>query len=105
MTVDGGAPKSRLELVMERLRQQDEARGITQVTLTDAQREAIAEEKRQHEARVAQRRIMHQASLASSFDPAAALERESELRRDLDRFDREHEEKLAASRRGSDNAG
>ena len=69
-------------------------------TLTDAQREAIAEAKRQHEARVAQRRIMHQASLAGSFDPAAALEREAELRRDLDRFDREHEEKLARIRRG-----
>ena len=99
MTVDG-APKSRLELVMERLRKQDEAQGITQVTLTDAQREAIAEEKRQHEARVAQRRIMHQAALAGSFDPAAALEREAELRRDLDRFEREHEEKLARLRRG-----
>jgi hypothetical protein len=99
MTVDG-APKSRLELVMERLRKQDEAQGITQVTLTDTQREAIADEKRQHEARVAQRRIMHQTAIAGSFDPAAALEREAELRRDLDRYEREHEEKLARIRRG-----
>ncbi len=99
MTVDG-APKSRLELVMERLRKQDEAQGITQVTLTDAQREAIAETKRQHEARVAQRRIMHETAMASSFDPAAALERQDELRRDLDRFEREHEETLARIRRG-----
>ena len=95
-----GAPKSRLELVMERLRKQDEEKGITQVTLTDTQREAITDAKRQHEARVAQRRIMHQTALAGSFDPAAALERESELRRDLDRFEREHEEKLARIRRG-----
>lgn len=95
-----GAPKSRLELVMEKLRQQDEARGVVQVTLTDAQREAIAEARRQHEARVAQRRIMHQAEVAGSFDPMAALEREAELKRDLDRFEREHEEKLARIRRG-----
>lgn len=95
-----GAPKSRLELVMEKLRQQDEAKGIVQVTLTDAQREAIADAKRQHEARVAQRRIMHQTTVAATFDPMAALEREAELKRDLDRFEREHEEKLNRIRRG-----
>ena len=99
MSTDG-APKSRLELVMEKLRQQDEAQGITQVTLTDAQREAIAVAKKQYEAKVAQRRIMHRTAMMSSFDPAAALEREEELRRDLARFEREHEETLAAIRRG-----
>jgi hypothetical protein len=93
-------PKSRLELVMERLRQQDEARGITQVTLTDAQREAIATAKQQYEARVAQRRIMHQTAMMNTFDPVASLEREEELRRDLARFEREHEETLARIRRG-----
>lgn len=85
---------------MEKLRQQDEAKGIVQVSLTDAQREAIAEAKRQHEARVAQRRIMHRTAVDATFDPTAALERESELKRDLDRFEREHEEKLARIRRG-----
>ncbi|MCC6164191.1 MAG: hypothetical protein IT182_12655 [Acidobacteria bacterium] len=95
-----GAPKSRLELVMEKLRQQDAAQGVTQVTLTDAQREAIATARRQHEARVAQRRIMHQTAMAATFDPASALEREEELRRDLARFDREVEETLARIRRG-----
>ena len=95
-----GAPKSRLELVMEKLRQQDEAKGITQVTLTDAQREAIADAKKQYEARVAQRRIMHQTAVAATFDPVASLEREEELRRDLARFEREHEETLGRIRRG-----
>ena len=99
MTNDG-PPKSRLELVMEKLRQQDEAKGITQVTLTDAQREAIASARKQYEARVAQRRIMHQTAMMSTFDPAASLEREEELRRDLARFEREHEETLARIRRG-----
>ncbi len=99
MTSDG-APKSRLELVMEKLRQQDEANGVTQVTLSDAQREAIGEARRGHEAKVAQRRIMHQTSMMSVFEPSAALEREEELRRDLARFEREHEETLARLRRG-----
>jgi hypothetical protein len=99
MTTEG-APKSRLELVMEKLRQQDEAKGITPVSLTDAQREAISAAKKQHEARVAQRRIMHQTAIAGTFDPVATLEREEELRRDLARFEREHEETLARLRRG-----
>ena len=99
MTTEG-APKSRLELVMEKLRQQDEAKGITPVSLTDAQREAISAAKKQQEARVAQRRIMHQTAIAGTFDPVATLEREEELRRDLARFEREHEETLASIRRG-----
>ena len=68
MTNDG-APKSRLELVMEKLRQQDEAKGITQVTLTDAQREAIAEARKQYDARVAQRRIIERPGPVSTFVP------------------------------------
>ena len=93
-------PKSALELVMERLRQQDAAQGITQATLTDAQREAIAAAKRQHEARVAERRIMHQSQLATTLDPVEQAQREQELRRDLDRFGREHEEAVERVRRG-----
>ncbi len=70
------------------------------MTLTDAQREAITAAKKQHEARVAQRRIMHQTAIMATFDPTVSLEREEELRRDLARFEREHEEKLAGIRRG-----
>lgn len=95
------APKSALELVMERLRKQDEAQGVSQVTLTDAQREALAEAKRHHEARVAERRIMHEATVAGTFDPVAREEREQELRRDLDRYAREYQEKAAGIRRGA----
>ena len=95
------APKSALELVMERLRKQDEAQGVSQVTLTDAQREALAEAKRHHEARVAERRIMHEATVAGTFDPVAREEGEQELRRDLDRYEREYQEKAAGIRRGA----
>jgi hypothetical protein len=95
------APKSALELVMERLRKQDAAQGVTQVVLTDAQRDALAEAKRHHDARVAERRIMHQATMAGTFDPVARDEREQELRRDLDRYEREYQEKAAGIRRGA----
>ena len=42
---------------MERLRKKDAEAGVQETTLTDAQREAIAEARRVYEARVAERRI------------------------------------------------
>lgn len=88
------APKSAFELAMERLRKKDADAGVVETPLTDAQREAIAEVRRMHEARVAERRIMHQSAIAGVMDPAEREERDQELRRDLDRFEREREEKV-----------
>ena len=42
------APKSALELVMERLRKKDAETGVTETTLTDEQRAAIAEARSVH---------------------------------------------------------
>ena len=94
------APKSALDLVMERLRKKDAEAGIQETPLTDAQRAAIAEVRRAYEARVAERRIMHDSTLAGVADPAERAERESELRRDLDRFERERDEKIRRVREG-----
>lgn len=89
-----GTPKSALDLVMERLRQKDAEAGTEHRPLTDAQRTAIAEVRSIYEAQVAERRIMHQSAIAGLFDPEQLAEREAELRRDLDRFEREREEKV-----------
>ena len=91
---DADAPKSALDIVMERLRKKDAEAGVEQRPLTDAQRTAIAEARSVYDAQVAERRIMHQSTVAGVFDPAELEERESELRRDLDRFEREREEKV-----------
>ena len=88
------APKSSFDLVMERLRKQDAEAGTEQKPLTDAQRAAIAEVRRVHEAQVAERKIMHQSTVANVFEPAELEERNSELRRDLDRSERERDEKI-----------
>jgi hypothetical protein len=88
------APKSRLDIVMERLRKQDQDAGIVEKPLTDEQRAAIAEVRRHYEAQVAQRRIMHQSAVSGLFDPEQLAERHEELRRDLDRFERERDEKV-----------
>lgn len=88
------APKSALELAMERLRRKDAESGIEETPLTDAQREEIAEARRVFEARVAERRIMHQSALASLFDPAERAQRDEEFRRDLDRFATDRDSKI-----------
>jgi hypothetical protein len=92
------APKSSLDLVMERLRKKDAEAGTEQRPLTDAQRSAIAEVRNVYEAQVAERRIMHQSAIAGVFEPAELEERQSELRRDLDRFERERDEKITRIR-------
>jgi hypothetical protein len=88
------APKSALDLVMEKLRKKDAEAGLTEKPLTDAQRAEIAEARSVYEARVAERKIMHQSTVAGIFDPAERAERDAELRRDLDRFERERDEKI-----------
>ena len=88
------APKSSIDIVMERLRRKDAEAGTEQRPLTDAQRTAIAEARSIYEAQTAERGIMHQSTVAGIFDPAVLEERESELRRDLDRFERERDEKI-----------
>jgi len=87
-------PKSALDIVMERLRRKDAEAGTEQQTLTDAQRAAIAEVRSIYEAQAAERRIMHQSTVAGLFDPEQLAEREAEMRRDLERFERERDEKI-----------
>jgi hypothetical protein len=43
---------------------------------------------------------MHQSAVAAVFDPAILDEREAEMRRDLDRFERERDEKIKRIRDG-----
>jgi hypothetical protein len=95
------APKSAIDIVMERLRQKDAAAGTEQKSLSDAQRAAIAEARNVYDAQVAERRIMQRSTVASVFDPAELEERNNELRRDLDRFERERDEKIKRIRESS----
>ena len=87
-------PKSAYELAMERLRKKDAEAGVEETSLTDEQRKAIAEVRSIYDSRVAERRIMHQSAMLSTFDPEAAAEREAEFRRDLERFASERDAKI-----------
>jgi hypothetical protein len=87
-------PKSALDLVMERLRRKDAESGTEPTPLTDAQRTAIAEVRSIHESQAAERRIMHQSAVAGIFEPDQLAERDAEMRRDLERYERERDEKI-----------
>lgn len=88
------APKSALELAMERLKKQDEAAGVEQKTLTDAQRAEIAEARSVYEARVAERRIMHQSQTAAVFDPQELELKREELMRDLAQLESDRDARI-----------
>jgi hypothetical protein len=88
------APKSAIELVMERLRKKDAEAGITEKPLTDDQRAAIAEARSVHEARVAERKILHESAIRVTFDPAERQALEDALRRDLERFESDRDAKI-----------
>ena len=86
---------------MERLRKKDAEAGVEERPLTDEQRAAIAEARNVYEARVAERRILHQSTLASTFDPAERQLRDDELRRDLERFESDRDAKIRRIRDSS----
>jgi len=95
------APKSALDLVMERLRRKDAESGTEPTPLTDAQRTAIAEVRSIYESQAAERRIMHQSAVAGIFEPDQLAERDAEMRRDLERYERERDEKIKRIRDSS----
>ena len=88
------APKSSLELALERLKKKDAEAGIEQMTLTDEQRAAIAEARNLCEARIAERRIMHQSQTAAIFDPQELELKREELRRDVAHFESDRDAKI-----------
>lgn len=94
------APKSALELVMERLRKKDADAGVVETPLTDAQRAAIAEARSVYESKVAERRILHQSAALKTLDPDERQVLDDALRRDLERFESDRESKVRKIREG-----
>jgi len=88
------APKSALELVLERLRKKDAEAGVVDTPLTDAQRAAIAEARSVYEARVAERRILHESAVTRTVDPEERQALDDGFRRDLERFESDRESKV-----------
>jgi hypothetical protein len=94
------APKSAYELAMERLRRKDAEAGVEQRPLTDEQRAAIAEARNFCEAKLAEREVLHQSTLAKTADPEARAALDADYRRDRERFISDRDAKIERIRRG-----
>jgi len=93
------APKSAVELAMERLRKKDREEGVEERPLSGEQRAAIAEIRRVYEARLAEREILHRSKLAQTLEPEARTAMEDDYRRDRERIASERDRKLEDARR------
>lgn len=94
------APKSALELAMERLKKKDRDAGIEERPLTDEQRAAIGEARKVCEAKLAEREILYQAALRKAADPETAAALEEEYRRDRERITYDRDKKIEDIRKG-----
>jgi len=94
------APKSALELAMERLRKKDAAEGVAALTLTGEQREEIAEVRRVYAARIAQEEILQKSKLATTWDPDERAKLEDGHRREVQRLNEERDRKIEKVRGG-----
>jgi hypothetical protein len=92
------APKSAYELAMERLRQKDKEGSVEERPLSAKQKADIAEVRQFHQAKVAEREILHQAALAAARTYEEVEKLNEELRRDRERLANDRDRKIAEIR-------
>ncbi len=96
------APKSAFELAMERLRQKDQQEGVVvDRPLTDEQKAAIAEVRNVHEAKVAEREILHRDAVRKARSHEELAKLDDQLAQDRDRFARDRDRKIAEIKKRS----
>ena len=71
---------------MERLRQKDADTGMSERSVTDAQKNAIAEARNLYSSKVAQLEILHRTKMSTTFDPGARAQADADYRRELQRL-------------------
>jgi hypothetical protein len=99
MVNEDEAPKSAIELAMERLRKKDADAGVSDKPLSDEQRKEISEIRTVYEAKSAEREILHQADKRKVRDQEALDQLELEYRRDRERLASERDRKIEEVRR------
>ena len=88
------APKSALELAMERLKKKDAEAGVSERPLTDDQKQAIAEVRSTYAARLAQEEILFRSKLQDVMDHDGRRALEDNYRRDVERLTHERDRKI-----------
>ena len=92
-------PKTAYELAMERLRKKDTEAGVDERPLSAEQKAAIAEARQVHDAKVAEREILHQAALRGAGSHEEVERLNDELRRDKERLASARDRKITEIRR------
>ena len=95
------APKSAYELAMERLKKKDADAGISERSLTDDQKNEIAEVRKTYAARLAQEEILFKSKTQGFIDPESRRELEEHYRRDVERLTHERDRKIEKIREAS----
>jgi len=94
------APKSALDLAMERLHAADREAGVEETTLTDSQKAAIAEARSVGTSRLAEREILFKDALRKVFEPSEREKAEEEYRVDRSRIEADRDRAIERIRRG-----
>jgi hypothetical protein len=88
------APKSALELAMERLKKKDVEQGVSDRPLTEDQKHEIAEVRTMYGAKLAQEEILFQSKTHGYIDPESRRTLEENYRRDVERITHERDRKI-----------
>jgi hypothetical protein len=94
------APKSALDLAMERLRAADHEAGIEETHLSDAQKAAIAEARSVATSRLAEREILFRDALRKVVDPSEREKAEEGYQVDRARIEADRDRAIDRIRRG-----
>ena len=88
------APKSALELAMERLKKKDAEQGVSEQALTDYQKHEIDEVRNTYAAKLAQEEILFKSKILGVFEYDARQTLEEHYRRDVERLAGERDRKI-----------
>ncbi len=94
------APKSALDLAMERLRAADQEAGIEETHLSDTQKAAIAEARSVATSRLAEREILFRDALRKVVDPSEREKAEEGYQVDRSRIEADRDRAIDRIRRG-----
>ena len=92
------APKSAVELAMERLRKKDADAGVVERPVTEEQKAAIAEIRSVYSAKLAQEDIIHKSKLATVWEPEERQKLVDGHRREMQRLQEERDRKIEKAR-------
>jgi hypothetical protein len=88
------APKSAVELAMARFKKQDAEQGVNERSLTDEQKNEIADVRKTYGAKLAQEEILFKSKTQGHIDPESRRTLEENYRRDVERLTHERDRKV-----------